>query len=203
MTISHTTLLQLANAGDDVLLFYNDHAFPTLVQLMKVEKGDKTGVCVCGGGFGVWCVGVASFPGLRPDCISQPWRKIKSGRRPANEASACGCVCMNTCANNIIMQMCLCTYVQVCLCVYVHVLMCKRVCSASLICLLLGDLAYHTNLVDLLTMCTEGKNVATEIKCTSLLPLDEIVRVVTDWDCIPEVCGWMSGRDGGEGGGGG
>ena len=50
-----------------------------------------------------------------------------------------------------------------------------------------GDLAYHTNLVDLLTMCTEGKNVATEIKCTSLLPLDEIVRVVTDWDCIPEV----------------
>ena len=59
---------------------------------------------------------------------------------------------------------------------------------------LAGDLAYHTNLVDLLTMCTEGKNVATEIKCTSLLPLDEIVRVVTDWDCIPEVCGWWWGR---------
>ena len=47
---------------------------------------------------------------------------------------------------------------------------------------LAGDLAYHTNLVDLLTMCTEGKNVATEIKCTSLLPLDEIVRVVTNLD---------------------
>ena len=53
------TVLQLANAGDDVLLFYNDHAFPTLVQLMKMEKGDKTGVwCVCvfvgvGGVFGL------------------------------------------------------------------------------------------------------------------------------------------------------
>ena len=42
----HVTLLQLADAGDDVLLLYNDHAFPTLVQLMK-EKGDETGV-VCG-----------------------------------------------------------------------------------------------------------------------------------------------------------
>ena len=28
---------------------------------------------------------VASFPGLRPDFILQPWRK--SGRRPGNEAS--------------------------------------------------------------------------------------------------------------------
>ena len=47
---------------DDVLLFYNDHAFPTLVQLMEVEKGDETGVwCVCvwgGGGLilGMQCV---------------------------------------------------------------------------------------------------------------------------------------------------
>lgn len=37
-------------------------------------------------------------------------------------------------------------------------------------------------------MCTEGKNVYTEIKCNSLLPLDDIVRVVTHEDCIPEVC---------------
>ena len=102
------------------------------------------------------------------------------------------------CGYDVKGQMCLCVPVHTCMtCMYI---MCKR--RVSLICLL-GDLAYHTNLVDLLTMCTEGKNVATEIKCTSLLPLDEIVRVVTDWDCIPEVCGWMGGGDGGEGGGGG
>ena len=51
-------------------------------------------------------------------------------------------------------------------------------------------------------MCTEGKNVATEMKCTSLLPLDEIVRVVTNLDCIPEVCGWWWVRRGWEQGGG-
>ena len=50
-----------------------------------------------------------------------------------------------------------------------------------------GDLAYHLDLVKLLTYCTEGKNIATEIKCHSLLPLDEIVRVCTHKDCIPEV----------------
>lgn len=50
-----------------------------------------------------------------------------------------------------------------------------------------GDLAYHLNLVELLTLCTEGKNVATEIRCHSLLPLDELVRVVKHQDCIPEV----------------
>ena len=50
-----------------------------------------------------------------------------------------------------------------------------------------GDLAYHLNLVELLTLCTEGKNVATEIRCHSLLPLDELVRVVKHKDCIPEV----------------
>ena len=82
----------MANAGEDVLLFYNDHAFPALVQLMKEERGDQD-----------------------------------------------------------------------------------------------GDLAFHLNLVKLLTHCTEGKNIATEIKCHSLLPLDEIVRVCTHPDCIPEV----------------
>ncbi|XP_053377799.1 inositol 1,4,5-trisphosphate receptor type 1-like isoform X4 [Mercenaria mercenaria] len=48
-------------------------------------------------------------------------------------------------------------------------------------------LNYHINLVQLLALCTEGKNVYTEIKCHSLLPLDDIVRVVTHKDCIPEV----------------
>ncbi|KAJ7363260.1 hypothetical protein OS493_011542 [Desmophyllum pertusum] len=50
-----------------------------------------------------------------------------------------------------------------------------------------GPLLYHINLVELLACCTEGKNVYTEIKCHSLLPLDDIVRVVTHPDCIPEV----------------
>ncbi|XP_030646441.1 inositol 1,4,5-trisphosphate receptor type 2 [Chanos chanos] len=50
-----------------------------------------------------------------------------------------------------------------------------------------GDLAYHNTLVELLAACTEGKNVYTELKCNSLLPLDDIVKVVTHDDCIPEV----------------
>uniref|UniRef100_A0AAV2M6F2 Inositol 1,4,5-trisphosphate receptor n=1 Tax=Knipowitschia caucasica TaxID=637954 RepID=A0AAV2M6F2_KNICA len=50
-----------------------------------------------------------------------------------------------------------------------------------------SQLIYHIHLVELLAVCTEGKNVYTEIKCNSLLPLDDIVRVVTHEDCIPEV----------------
>ena len=50
-----------------------------------------------------------------------------------------------------------------------------------------SPLQYHINLVQLLACCTEGKNVYTEIKCHSLLPLDDIVRVVSHPDCIPEV----------------
>lgn len=50
-----------------------------------------------------------------------------------------------------------------------------------------GALAYHTTLVELLAACTEGKNVYTELKCNSLLPLDDIVKVVTHPNCIPEV----------------
>lgn len=50
-----------------------------------------------------------------------------------------------------------------------------------------SSLAYHNTLVELLAACTEGKNVYTELKCNSLLPLDDIVKVVTDVHCIPEV----------------
>ncbi|XP_030632911.1 inositol 1,4,5-trisphosphate receptor type 1 [Chanos chanos] len=50
-----------------------------------------------------------------------------------------------------------------------------------------SPLRYHIHLVELLAVCTEGKNVYTEIKCNSLLPLDDIVRVVTHEDCIPEM----------------
>ncbi|XP_026086465.1 inositol 1,4,5-trisphosphate receptor type 2-like [Carassius auratus] len=48
-------------------------------------------------------------------------------------------------------------------------------------------LNYHINLVELLAACTEGKNVDTELKCNSLLPLDDIVEVVTYKGCIPKV----------------
>ncbi|XDV28955.1 hypothetical protein PO909_032145 [Leuciscus waleckii] len=50
-----------------------------------------------------------------------------------------------------------------------------------------GSLAYHITLVELLAACTEGKNVDTELKCNSLLPLDDIVKVVTHKDCTAEV----------------
>ena len=48
-------------------------------------------------------------------------------------------------------------------------------------------LNYHIQLVHLLAMCTEGKNASTEIKCHSLIGLDDIVLIVTHPDCIPEV----------------
>ncbi|XP_065219577.1 inositol 1,4,5-trisphosphate receptor [Planococcus citri] len=50
-----------------------------------------------------------------------------------------------------------------------------------------SPLKYHIELVKLLACCTMGKNVYTEIKCHSLLPLDDIVAVVSHPDCIPEV----------------
>ncbi|XP_012277978.1 inositol 1,4,5-trisphosphate receptor isoform X3 [Orussus abietinus] len=50
-----------------------------------------------------------------------------------------------------------------------------------------SPLRYHVELVKLLACCTMGKNVNTEIKCHSLLPLDDIVAMVTHPDCIPEV----------------
>lgn len=46
---------------------------------------------------------------------------------------------------------------------------------------------YHIELVNLLAELTEGKNVYTEIKCHSLITLDDIVSVVTHPECIIEV----------------
>ncbi|XP_075679625.1 inositol 1,4,5,-trisphosphate receptor isoform X3 [Dermatophagoides pteronyssinus] len=50
-----------------------------------------------------------------------------------------------------------------------------------------GPLHYHINLVKLLASCTEGKNAFTEVKCHSLLSLDDILVVVQHEDCIPQV----------------
>ncbi|XP_044006892.1 inositol 1,4,5-trisphosphate receptor isoform X3 [Aphidius gifuensis] len=50
-----------------------------------------------------------------------------------------------------------------------------------------SPLKYHVELVKLLACCTMGKNVNTEIKCHSLLPLDDIVAMVSHIDCLPEV----------------
>ena len=49
------------------------------------------------------------------------------------------------------------------------------------------QLRYHVELVKLLACCTMGKNVITEIKCHSLLPLDDIVKMVCHPDTLPEV----------------
>lgn len=46
---------------------------------------------------------------------------------------------------------------------------------------------YHIELVKLLGCCTMGKNVFTEIKCNSLLALDDIVTIVCHPECIPQV----------------
>lgn len=48
-------------------------------------------------------------------------------------------------------------------------------------------MSYHIELVKLLGCCTMGKNVFTEIKCNSLLALDDIVSIVCHPDCIPQV----------------
>ncbi|XP_055528780.1 inositol 1,4,5-trisphosphate receptor isoform X3 [Wyeomyia smithii] len=50
-----------------------------------------------------------------------------------------------------------------------------------------SPLMYHIELVKLLACCTMGKNVYTEIKCNSLLALDDIVAMISHPNCIPEV----------------
>ncbi|CAK9290328.1 unnamed protein product [Gordionus sp. m RMFG-2023] len=51
----------------------------------------------------------------------------------------------------------------------------------------LEPLVYHISLVHLLAICTEGKNAFTEIKCHSLLTLDDIIKIVLHPDCLIEV----------------
>ncbi|KAL9888086.1 inositol 1,4,5,-trisphosphate receptor isoform 2-T2 [Glossina fuscipes fuscipes] len=50
-----------------------------------------------------------------------------------------------------------------------------------------SPLRYHVELVKLLACCTMGKNLYTEIKCNNLLSLDDIVTIICNSACIPEV----------------
>eukprot|EP01135_Chromosphaera_perkinsii_P009083 Nk52_evm14s1607 gene=Nk52_evmTU14s1607 len=50
-----------------------------------------------------------------------------------------------------------------------------------------SELLYHLTLVDLLSICTEGKNLNTEIKCEALLPLDEVINIICHPETIVEV----------------
>lgn len=50
-----------------------------------------------------------------------------------------------------------------------------------------SPLKYHVELVKLLACCTMGKNVYTEIKCNSLLNLDDIIAMISHPDCLPEI----------------
>lgn len=50
-----------------------------------------------------------------------------------------------------------------------------------------GPLKYHVELVKLLACCTMGKNVYTEIKCNSLLTLEDIIAMISHVDCLPEI----------------
>lgn len=50
-----------------------------------------------------------------------------------------------------------------------------------------GPIRYHVELVKLLACCTMGKNVYTEIKCNSLLTLEDIIAMISHPDCLPEV----------------
>lgn len=50
-----------------------------------------------------------------------------------------------------------------------------------------GPLKYHVELVKLLACCTMGKNVYTEIKCNSLLTLEDIIAMISHPDCLPDI----------------
>lgn len=49
------------------------------------------------------------------------------------------------------------------------------------------QLDFHTNLIKVLICCTIGKNTFTEIKCHTILSLEDIERIVTYEHCLVEV----------------
>ncbi|KAI0235730.1 Inositol 1,4,5-trisphosphate receptor type 1 [Lamellibrachia satsuma] len=50
-----------------------------------------------------------------------------------------------------------------------------------------SELFYHIELVRLLAYCAAGRNVFAGIHCHAMLPLDDIIKVVTHSDCIQQV----------------
>uniref|UniRef100_A0AC34QF85 Inositol 1,4,5-trisphosphate receptor n=1 Tax=Panagrolaimus sp. JU765 TaxID=591449 RepID=A0AC34QF85_9BILA len=48
-------------------------------------------------------------------------------------------------------------------------------------------LKYHIELVRLMAMCTRGKNGTAELKCASFMPMDHIVRVIRNENCLVEI----------------
>ena len=49
------------------------------------------------------------------------------------------------------------------------------------------ELVYHVNLVELLAICTEGRNLDTEIRCQSILSLETVALVITHDESPPEM----------------
>lgn len=50
-----------------------------------------------------------------------------------------------------------------------------------------GQLLFHINLIKVLVSCTMGKNTFTEIKCHTILSLEDIEKVVTNKYCIVQL----------------
>lgn len=50
-----------------------------------------------------------------------------------------------------------------------------------------GQLLFHINLIKVLISCTMGKNTFTEIKCHTILSLEDIEKVVTNKYCLVQV----------------
>ena len=50
-----------------------------------------------------------------------------------------------------------------------------------------NQISFQVNLIQLLSNCTAGKNTFTEIKCHSILPLEDIEKVVLNKNCLIEV----------------
>jgi hypothetical protein len=46
---------------------------------------------------------------------------------------------------------------------------------------------FHINLVKLLSSCTMGKNTYTEIKCHSIISIDDIEKIITSPHCLVQV----------------
>jgi len=44
---------------------------------------------------------------------------------------------------------------------------------------------FHLTLVELLTLCSWGKNAYTEIQCHNFLPLTSVIETIVDEDTLP------------------